>query len=186
VVELISNHTQAPDGAASWATEFLSAKPELRLGFIGSSDDHGGHPGRSMWWSRQGTMAVWASQLTREGVLDAMRRRHTYGYSHEDRPILRSSANHNAMMGDSVALGPGESPSLSLSGSSVRTASSVDLYRNGTLLWSSTPVVSGAGVMKLSASFTDDGMTGPSSYYWRVVFDQGATAAWTSPIWFER
>ena len=187
VVEIISNHTSAPDGASSWATEFLTAKPELRLGFIGSSDDHGGHPGRSMFWTRQGNIAAWASQLTREGVLDAIRRRHTYAYSHEDRPILHATGNNNSMMGDSVTLGSGENhPSLSLSGSSLRTPTSVELYQNGTLRWSTTPVVSGVEPLNFSVDFTDDELTGTASYYWRVLFDNGATAAWTSPIWFTR
>ena len=186
VVEIISNHTSAPDGASSWATEFLTAKPELRLGFIGSSDDHGGHPGRSMFWTRQGNIAAWASQLTREGVLDAIRRRHTYAYSHEDRPILHATGNNNVMMGDSVTLGSGENPTLSLSGNSRRRATSVELYKDGTLWWSTTPVVSGVGLLNFSVNVSDDGMTGTSSYYWRVLFDNGATAAWTSPIWFSR
>jgi hypothetical protein len=186
VVEIISNHTRAPDGASAWATEFLTAKPELRLGFIGSADDHGGHPGRSMWWTRQGYVAAWATQLTREGVLDAIRRRHTYAYSHEDRPILHATANNNAMMGDSVVLGPGENPSLSLSGSSWRTATSIELYKNGTLWKSTTPAISALALSSFSVNFADDEMTGTSSYYWRIIFDDGATAAWTSPIWFGR
>ena len=90
------------------------------------------------------------------------------------------------MMGDSVTLGSGENPTLSLSGNSRRRATSVELYKDGTLWWSTTPVVSGVGLLNFSVNVSDDGMTGTSSYYWRVLFDNGATAAWTSPIWFSR
>ena len=47
----------------------------LKLGVIGSSDNHGSQPGKEGF----GTMAVWASALTREAVFDAIRNRRTYG-----------------------------------------------------------------------------------------------------------
>jgi hypothetical protein len=186
-VEIISNHTAAPAGASIWGTEYLSARPELRLGLIGSSDDHSGHPGRSMFWTRQGIMALWTTALTREGVLDAIRKRHVYAYSHDDRPILRSSANRGSIMGDSVLLAADESPSLSLSGSSARTPNSVDLYKDGTLLTQIAPPVVGTTSKSFSVSYVDTALgDGPASYYWHVRFDDDAAAAWTSPIWFSR
>jgi hypothetical protein len=186
VVEIISNHTSAPDGAAGWATQFLSSRPNLRLGFIGSSDDHSGHAGRSMWWTGQGLMAVWADALTREGLLAAIRLRHTYAYSHSERPILRATANHGAMMGDNVILAADEAPTLSLSGSSSRPVTSVELYKNGALAWQTAPVSTGTPPARFSTTYTDPAMTAPASYYWRVLFDNGVEAAFTSPIWFSR
>jgi hypothetical protein len=185
-VEIISNHTSAPDGASAWATQFLSSRPNLRLGFVGSADDHSGHPGRSMWWSRQGLVAVWADALTREGLLAAIRLRHTYAYSHGDRPILRATANHGAMMGDNVLLTTAENPTLSLSGTSSRAVTSAELYKNGALAWQTTPVSTGTSLRQFATSYTDPAMTAPSSYYWHVLFDNGTEAAWTSPIWFGR
>jgi len=48
-----------------------------RLGVIASTDDHLGYPGAY----REGLAAVWAEQLTREAIFDALRRRRTYAVS---------------------------------------------------------------------------------------------------------
>jgi hypothetical protein len=183
VVEIISNHTVAPDGAYGWAASQLNARPELRLGFVGSSDDHSGHPGRSMWWNRQGLLAAWADSLTREGVLAAIRARHTYAYSHGDRPIVRVTANHGAMMGDAVTLLAGEAPTLTIACSSACPATSVELYKSGALTWQAPAPTD---PHDFSVTYSDPAMTSSSSYHFRVLFDGGAEAAWTSPVWFER
>lgn len=73
----------------------------LKLGTIGSSDNHGAQPGKEGF----GTMAVWAPELTREAVFDAIRNRSTYG-STGSRIYLEFTVNGEPMGGEvSVASG---------------------------------------------------------------------------------
>ena len=184
VVEIISNHTAPPSGAEGWATQTIGSA--VRLGFVGSSDDHSGHPGRSMWGTRYGYLAAWAESLDRAAILDAIRRRHTYACSHFDRPIVRVSANHGAMMGDSVALAAGEDPAMTLTVESRVQVTAVSLVRDGTTAWQSAPT-SGtpSAPFAISVPYTEPLPQSPTSYYWKITFDNTAVV-WTSPIWFDR
>ena len=54
------------------------------LGLIASSDDHAGRPGATDWLRTQqvypgGLVAVWAPELTREALWDALWNRRCYG-----------------------------------------------------------------------------------------------------------
>jgi hypothetical protein len=184
VVEVISNHTGPPDGAMGWASQVINT--DVRLGFVGSSDDHSGHPGRSMWGTRYGTLAVWADSLDRAALLDAIRRRHTYAASHADHPIVRVSANHGAMMGDSVTLTPGEEPAMTLTVVSRGPVTGVSVVRDGATVWQSSPsAASASGPYAVSVPYAEPLPASPTSYYWKVTFDNAAVV-WTSPIWFAR
>jgi hypothetical protein len=184
VVEIISNHTAPPDGAESWATQTLASP--IRLGFIASSDDHSGHPGRSMWGTRYGYVAAWAESLDRTAILDALRRRHTYACSHSDHPIVRVSANRGSMMGDSVTLAEGEDPAMTLAVESRVPVSSVSLRRDGAEVWQSSSVgESGSAPYAIAVPYTESLPKSPANYYWKITFADSAVV-WTSPIWFER
>ena len=67
----------------------------LKLGVIGSSDNHGSQPGMEGF----GTMAVWAPELTREAVFDAIRSRRTYGTT-GSRIYLEFAVNGEPMGGE--------------------------------------------------------------------------------------
>ena len=69
----------------------------LKLGTIGSSDNHGAQPGKEGF----GTMAVWAPNLTREAVFDAIRNRRTYG-STGSRIYLEFTVNGEPMGGETT------------------------------------------------------------------------------------
>jgi hypothetical protein len=184
VVEVISNHTGPPDGAMGWASQTINT--DVRLGFIGSSDDHSGHPGRSMWGTRYGYIAAWAASLDRPAILDAIRRRHTYACSHADRPIVKVSANRGAMMGDSVVLSADEDPAMTVSVLSRAQVTAVSVVRDGATVWQSTPGSSTKSApYAISASYGEPLPASPTSYHWKIAFDNSAVV-WTSPIWFAR
>ena len=59
-------------------------KRGYRMGFIGSSDNHCGHPGRSIWGRVPGGLvAVYATECTREAIWDALRNRRCYATTSE-------------------------------------------------------------------------------------------------------
>jgi hypothetical protein len=58
-----------------------------RVGFVGSDDDHTGHPGRNIMELRTGGngecfIAVLANTLTRQGIFSAIKNRNTYAATH--------------------------------------------------------------------------------------------------------
>ncbi|MCZ6793636.1 MAG: DUF3604 domain-containing protein [Planctomycetota bacterium] len=64
----------------------------LRFGLVASSDDHRGYPGAY----GEGVLGVWARELTRESVLEAIRARRTYAAT-GDRIALEFSLNGQPM-----------------------------------------------------------------------------------------
>ena len=64
----------------------------LRFGFVASTDDHLGYPGA---WG-EGIVGVWADDLSREAVLDAIRSRRTVAAT-GDRIALEVALNHQPM-----------------------------------------------------------------------------------------
>ena len=67
----------------------------LVAGVIGSTDNHWGHPASY----GEGLAGIWAADATREAVLEALRRRHTYAAT-GDRIALRVEAGGSGTMGD--------------------------------------------------------------------------------------
>ena len=107
VVEIFSEHgnsfeTPSPHGmyghsmggASLTQTVLEQLKGGRVLGVVASTDSHFGHPG----CYGQGLTGVWAATLTRDGILDALRRRHTYAVT-GDRIRLAFTLGDN-MMGD--------------------------------------------------------------------------------------
>ena len=105
LVEIHSHH-----GTFEWLAED-ALRRGLRVGFVGQSDDHSGRPG---WSAPLGALAadlatfdVWggltgifAKELTREAVWEALRSRHCYATSGR-RILLKVTAGEH-MMGDVV------------------------------------------------------------------------------------
>ena len=157
-----------------------------RFGFIGSGDSHSGMPGRSFpadrqWCvdARSGLACVYASELTREAIFDALRRRHCYATTGE-RMILRFSVNE-AMMGEEVRLtAPEQERCLRVHVIGTAELDHLRILRNGRTL--TRQVLSGDSV---HVEYVDtDPLSGPTSYFVRVVQKDGNTA-WSSPVWVD-
>ncbi|MHC4844735.1 MAG: CehA/McbA family metallohydrolase [Planctomycetota bacterium] len=112
VTEIISVHgsseaADSPHGIGgavpgNFARDALDAG--YRLGFIGSGDSHDGHPGLpQLAAARGGLAAILSDDLTREGILEALRARRTYATS-GPRILLRATLDGKPM-GSTVAAG---------------------------------------------------------------------------------
>lgn len=88
-------HTMGPRDATSTAYHGLSLGH--RFGFIGSTDHHSAHPGSHGY----GRIAVWAPELTREGIWEAITKRRTFALT-GDRIALATGVNE-AIMGEVAA-----------------------------------------------------------------------------------
>ena len=86
LTEIVSVHgsSEAPDSPlpiynpvpGNYVRDALNAG--YRLGFLGSGDSHDGHPGIREAGGSAGLAAIFASELTRESVLEALRARRVY------------------------------------------------------------------------------------------------------------
>jgi hypothetical protein len=86
LTEIVSVHgsSEAPDSPlpiynpvpGNYVRDALNAG--YRLGFVGSGDSHDGHPGIREAGTSAGLAAIFASELTRESVLEALRARRVY------------------------------------------------------------------------------------------------------------
>jgi len=163
-----------------------------RMGIIASGDSHDGLAGNSSWMRlrrgyRNGLAAVYAPELTREAVFDALWDRRCYGTS-GTRILLDVSLN-GACMGRELS-DPKHRAERVLRVEVVGTAplARVEIVRNG----HDAHVQEGAGREALiewtdTDPFDDVCLTGvdgvPFVYYYVRVTQQDRELAWSSPIW---
>ncbi len=114
-------HTMGPRDVASTYQHGLALGH--RVGIIGSSDHHSGHPGSY----GHGRLAVWADELTREGIWAAIQARRTYALSGGDQRVALRVGDH--FMGDVAPATPVREVRVEVVGSG--PVDSVELlYRN--------------------------------------------------------
>jgi len=87
-------------GRTTGGTAQAALQRGFRVGFIASTDDHLGYPGAY----GEGIAAVYATELTREAILDAIRQRRTYAAT-GDRIKLQLTLNGEMMGREVVAPG---------------------------------------------------------------------------------
>jgi hypothetical protein len=152
-----------------------------RLGMIGSGDSHDGHPGLAHLTSPSaGLAAIYADELTRESILEAMRARRVYATS-GPRILLRTALDSYRM----GALIP-KPESGSYSGNlfvQVFTSSPlerIDLIRSGQVVDS----LAVDGVLEVTLQRPIENLTSGEYLYVRAV-QEDSGAAWSSPIFIE-
>ncbi len=167
-----------------------------KLGVIASSDDHTGHPGSIV----NGIVAVYANELDRDTLFQAMKNRHTYGTTGER--IWVDFRVNNALMGSTIEIHPESKPKISFD---VMGTDSIDYAE--VLKWDFKRGVFEGGHPKfeiikkyttdksdpknLKIEFTDEGFSDSCMYYLRVkqtniiidFIDAKQVWAWTSPVW---
>ena len=141
-------------------------KKGYRLGVIASSDHHSTHYSYAM---------VYTDDPTREGILDAVRQRHTYGATDN---LLLDVRMGRHFMGDEFSAA--EPPPIEVKARGTGQINKVHILRNGRILYTREP-----GQQEVSFAYTDtdtEARTGTQYYYVRVEQADGHVA-WSSPIW---
>jgi hypothetical protein len=186
VTEVASVHgsSEAPDSpgviydpvAGNFARDALDRG--YRLGLVGSGDSHDGHPGLAQIASHTGGLvALLADELTRQGVLEALRARRVYA-TNGPRIVLHVTLD-GAPMG---AVVPVTGKARVLEGLVVGTTplERVDLVRAGKVV----RTFAGTGSEEMRLSEPVAGLAAGEYLYVRAVQEDGG-AAWSSPFFVD-
>ena len=151
LVEIQSGH-----GTFDWfGNKYLSNG--YRVGFVGASDNHVGHPGYSGMTNRQlgGLAAVLATANTPDLIFDALRSRATYATTGE-RIVLDATLN-GVRMGQEQGLTP--NPKIDCTVNGTAPIDAIDVIKNGRIVYTKrhleTEVTDGVAVQVSFESSTE-------------------------------
>ena len=168
---------QSPSGApfARYYLQDAWAKGII-IGVI-ASPDHGGGSGK---------VGVWAKELTRKAILQAVRARHCYGTSGAKMALQLSSGS--AMMGDKVKRPTGPI-TFHIKAIAAREIKELVIFRNNHIVHTIKP-----NKKQLELTWTDKNPPAEKSetseksekllWYYTRIQATDEELAWTSPIWF--
>lgn len=145
-----------------------------KFAVIGSSDNHDTKPGRSAWGRYKGGLAaIWASDLTRNSVFDALWNYSTYGTS-ADRIYVDFNINSEPMGSTITVNGSNLIEFYVIAKTDIAQAT---LVRNGVDIksWSTENGV-------IDVSHID---STPGQYYYLRVSQDNGEQAWSTPVWTE-
>lgn len=154
-----------------------------RYGIIASSDTHDGRPGDSLSRFQAepsnyrhgragGLLGVWAEELTRESVFEAMWNRRVFGTTGA-RILLRFSVDDQPMGSELTRSGP---LPIRVEVHSEVPVQKVDLVKNGTDSQSTSPE-------STDVNWETEDTPGDAAYYYARVTRSDGQMAWSSPIW---
>lgn len=138
-----------------------------RLGFQCSSDHVSTHVSYA---------CVLAEEFSRQGLVEAMKKRHTYGAT--DNIIVDFRAGQLGIMGDEIAA---NEPRFDVTVIGTAPLDYVDIIRNGKVAHTAKPEKESE---ELRLSWQDPSPEkGKTSYYYVRVVQKNKHMAWASPIW---
>jgi hypothetical protein len=169
-------------GAGAWE----AFRRGYRLGMIASSDNHVGMPGRSYPGDRHahtqfkgGLCAVWAPELTRQAIFDALRARRCYGTTGA-RIVVWLSLDGRPM-GAELRDWPTERPrTLDVQVTGTDSIDRVEVVRN-----LKVALTHKGSSDRESFAWADDSMLGAGACYYLRVYQTDGERAWSSPIWVD-
>jgi hypothetical protein len=142
-------------------------KAGKKYGIISSSDHRSTHVSYAM---------LYVSDMSRQGVMEALRKRHCYGATDN---ILLDVRIGDHIMGDELALDG--VPELTIHVAGTGPIKSLDIIRNAEVYHTIEP-----GTQSADVTWQDPApLAGESSYYVRVIQENGELA-WGTPIWVRR
>lgn len=175
----------SPGSGISWQTYLARG---YRLGVTAGGDNHDSRPGRrgatDRWRKGRmaqppGLVAVYAPELTREHVFDALWARRCYGTTGQR--ILLDFRINGHWMGEEIIAPSHDAPrhvSLWVLGES--DLESVELLMNNEVVAAWTPIGN-----ELRIEWEDPSQLLGSSFYYARVRQKDGGRAWSSPIWFD-
>ncbi|MBM3499507.1 MAG: DUF3604 domain-containing protein, partial [Armatimonadetes bacterium] len=136
------------------------------IGII-ASPDHGGGMGKA---------AVYAPELSRKAILDAIRQRHTYGTTAAK--IMLDVRVEGRLMGEKVARAGTGPVEVDVSVTCPQDIGRIDICRNNEFIYTKE----GAGRSD-RFTFQDRAPLDGTSYYYVRVIQTDDEIAWSSPVW---
>jgi hypothetical protein len=148
----------------------------LKIGVVGVGDSHDGMPGSV------GVTGCFATELTREGILDALESRRCFAARSrvngtENPASLKFKINHH-WMGEVVPAQAGLPLEISIDVSASATVKSITLKKNGQTIARKDD----CRARQCAWSYATT-LEGPAYYY--VVVSAGGNTLWSSPVFFE-
>jgi len=133
-----------------------------------ASPDHGGGYGKA---------CVYASKLSREAILDAIRARHCYGTTAAK--IFLDVRVNGHLMGEKVAAPAGKSVEVKIVARCPADIDRVEVCRNNRFIYTSNP-----DGRQANLTYVDREPLDGRSYYYVRVIQKDEEIAWSSPVWF--
>jgi hypothetical protein len=136
---------------------------------VQASSDH--------WSTHISYACLLAENFTREGLLDAIRKRHTYGAT--DNIILdfrARSGKSSYLMGDSFSADA--APQLTVHAIGTGAIKQIDVVKNQKFVYTARP-----GAKEASFDYTDQDFGAGDIYYYVRVMQEDGQIAWSSPVW---
>ncbi len=176
---------------ALWSYQYAWVRGH-RIGIIGSSDNHTGHPGANnytVYTQHTGGLAVvLASENTREAIWDAFQHRRTYATT--GTRILLDFSSDGHPMGSEYS--SGTPPKLLVAVAGTNTIKTVELIKQDSTGYHTVYTQKPDSVIS-AFEFTDEEFREDSLYYVRVTqvdeywrspwSNTTSEMAWSSPIW---
>lgn len=187
IVEIYSAHGSSEDRESVDIPVFYLGKNHLRfstyknfsvrealntgkvLGFIANSDSHSGQPGNVA------LTAICASELSRDGILNALYNRSCFGTT-GNRTIIELTVN-GYPMGSIIPKEKTEKLDFAVFVAGDGLINRIDIIGNGKTVHS----VDGKMKRVVSFQWEDEIPEFPAYYYLRVILEEGM--AWSSPLW---
>ncbi|KPJ62047.1 MAG: hypothetical protein AMS15_05215 [Planctomycetes bacterium DG_23] len=148
-----------------------------KLGFIGGTDNHFGQPGTGRTGAEDGAglAAVFAQELTREAIFDALWARHCYATTGA-RMVLEFFVN-GKMMGEEIEVPSGGRSEITARAAGTREIENLELIKNNEV------IASKKGDGSVIEFRYEDKMSRPGDYYYFRVLQIDGQRAWSSPVW---
>jgi hypothetical protein len=141
-------------------------KKGFRLGFESSSDH---------WSTHISYCVILAERPGRQGILNAMRKRHTYGATDDIVVDVRSGTH---IMGDEFKTG--QAPALDIKVTGTRKLARIDILKDSDVVKTVRP-----GKQSYEGTWTDPKPAEGVHYYYVRVLQEDGELAWASPLWVD-